>query len=211
MYLYPIYEAVIRIRDVYPGSRIQPQQQRRRGEKTSGHKYHKIVIYFIFLTDKEKNLSQFTNNYSTFCPKKLSLIFQKYGFGIRDPKKPLPDPRSKGHKGTGSRLSNTDLNIKFRIRPESGRSLGSSRKGSLQRYGKKCTSVDWAPVLYLLGYFTELLRRNYLRAGSGCYRSRKKNIGRSYISAKETITTTKCFDEKNTLFVFSGLYERLSI
>ncbi len=37
-------------------------------------------------------------------PKKLSLSSQKYGFGIRDPKKSIPDPRSKGEKGTGSRI-----------------------------------------------------------------------------------------------------------
>ncbi len=44
--------------------------------------------------------------YSTqnFLPKKLSLSSQKYGFGIRDPGsgKPIPDPGSRGQKGTGS-------------------------------------------------------------------------------------------------------------
>jgi hypothetical protein len=42
-----------------------------------------------------------------FLPKKLSLSSQKYGFGIRDPEKNLfriPDPRSRGQKGTGSRI-----------------------------------------------------------------------------------------------------------
>ncbi len=42
------------------------------------------------------------------CPK-LSLSFQKYGFGIRDPrfgirKKPIPNPGSRGQKCTGSRI-----------------------------------------------------------------------------------------------------------
>jgi hypothetical protein len=44
-----------------------------------------------------------------FLPKKLSLSCQRYGFGIRDPeseirKKPIPDPGSRGPKGTGSRI-----------------------------------------------------------------------------------------------------------
>jgi hypothetical protein len=34
----------------------------------------------------------------------LSLSSQKYGFGIRDPEKPIPDPGSRGQKGTGSRI-----------------------------------------------------------------------------------------------------------
>jgi hypothetical protein len=36
-------------------------------------------------------------------PKNFSLSFQKYVFGIRDPKKPSPDPLSRGQKGTVSR------------------------------------------------------------------------------------------------------------
>ncbi len=32
----------------------------------------------------------------------MSLSSQKYGFGIRDPEKPNPDPGSGGQKGTGS-------------------------------------------------------------------------------------------------------------
>jgi hypothetical protein len=34
----------------------------------------------------KKNLGQFSKNYRTFYPKKLSLSSQKYGFGIRDPR-----------------------------------------------------------------------------------------------------------------------------
>jgi hypothetical protein len=37
-----------------------------------------------------------------FLNKKFSLSTQKYGFGIRDPEKPIPDPGSRGQKGTGS-------------------------------------------------------------------------------------------------------------
>ncbi len=44
-----------------------------------------------------------------FLPKKFSICSQIYGFGIRDPrsgirKKPISDPRSRGQKGTGSRI-----------------------------------------------------------------------------------------------------------
>jgi hypothetical protein len=43
----------------------------------------------------------------------LSLSSQKYGFEIRDPrsgirKKPIPDPGSRGQKGTGSRIPDPD-------------------------------------------------------------------------------------------------------
>jgi hypothetical protein len=55
-----------------------------------------------------------------FLPKKLSPSPQKYGFGIRDPsrKKPIPDPGSRGQKGTGSRIRirNTEkIEPKFHI------------------------------------------------------------------------------------------------
>jgi hypothetical protein len=49
----------------------------------------------------KKNLGQFSKNFRTFLPKKLSLSYQKYGFGIRDlrsgiRKKHIPDPGSRG-------------------------------------------------------------------------------------------------------------------
>jgi hypothetical protein len=49
-----------------------------------------------------------------FLPKKLLSSSQIYGFGIRDAgfgKKPIPDPGSRGQKGTGYRIwiRNTDL------------------------------------------------------------------------------------------------------
>jgi hypothetical protein len=71
--------------------------------------FTKLYISLV-LSAEEKNLGQFSKNYRTFfLPKKLSLSTQKYGFGIRDPrsgirKKPIPDPGSRGQKGTGSRI-----------------------------------------------------------------------------------------------------------
>jgi hypothetical protein len=55
---------------------------------------------------EEKNLGQFSKNYRTFKPK-LSISSKKYGVGIQDPrsgirKKPIPDPGSRGQKGTVS-------------------------------------------------------------------------------------------------------------
>jgi hypothetical protein len=76
--------AVLRIRDVYPGSRIQKEQQKRGVKKDllsylfCSHKFHKIENYFIFEMLKKKNLGQFSKNYRTFYPKivtKLSKIW----------------------------------------------------------------------------------------------------------------------------------------
>ena len=55
------------------------------------HKYHKIEV-FNFWNGEEKNLGQFSKNYRTFYPKKLSLSSQKYGFGIRYPGSEIRDP-----------------------------------------------------------------------------------------------------------------------
>ncbi len=61
-------------------------------------------------------MGQFTKNYRTFYPEKLSSSSQKYGLGsgIRDPesgKKPILEPGSRGQKGTESRIQirNTDV------------------------------------------------------------------------------------------------------
>ncbi len=84
------------------------------------HKYHKILNYFIFQQVK-KFFSLNTKNYSTFYRKNLSLIHQKYGFGIRDPgsEKTYSESRIQGKKGTGSRIRNIDSWQKFssQIRP----------------------------------------------------------------------------------------------
>jgi hypothetical protein len=55
---------VLQIRDVYPGSRIQKQQQKRGVGKNllsyffCSHKFHKIKYYFIFELLTKKNLGQ---------------------------------------------------------------------------------------------------------------------------------------------------------
>ena len=83
---------VLRIQDVYPGSRIlifshpgtwisdpgsriQKQQQKRGVKKNCchnflcSHKFHKIAHYFSFDVLKKNNLGIFSKNYRTFYPK----------------------------------------------------------------------------------------------------------------------------------------------
>jgi hypothetical protein len=76
-------------------------------------KLYKIELFY-FLNVEEKNLGQFSKHNITFYPK---ILYR--GSEIRDPrsgirKKPIPDPRSRGQKGTGSRIwiRNTDRHIK---------------------------------------------------------------------------------------------------
>jgi hypothetical protein len=87
-------QAVLRIRDVYPGSRIL------------------IFTHPGSRIQKQQQIGPIFKELENFLPKKLSLSSQKYGFGIRGPgseirKKPIPDPGSRGQKGTGSRIRNT--------------------------------------------------------------------------------------------------------
>ncbi len=114
--------SVLRIRDVYPGSRIlifthpgfrisDPESQninKREGWKKNcchsflcSHKFHKIVNYFGFEMLKKKKLDQFSKNYITF----YSLSSQKYGFGIRDPGSEIRDPE-KTYSGSRIQWSN---------------------------------------------------------------------------------------------------------
>ncbi len=115
---------MLRIRDVYPGSRIlifthpgsripDPgsrirKQQQKRGVKNicihtffCSHKYHKIENYFSFEMQKKKVLAN-------SLPKKLSLSSQKYGFEIRDPEKTYSGSRIQGAKR--HRIRNTAKN-----------------------------------------------------------------------------------------------------
>ncbi len=96
----------------HPGSRIQKQQQKRGVKKNlchtflSSHKFHKIVHYFSFEVLKKTIWAKFQRIIELFAQKivtKLSKVWVwDLGSGIR--KKPIPDPRSRGQKGTGSRI-----------------------------------------------------------------------------------------------------------
>ncbi len=106
------YLAVRRIRDVYPGSRFLPFPDRisdpasriQKQQQKSGVKNLAVIplfvamnftklIFFIFEMFKKKIWANF-QRIIKFLPTKLSLSSQKYGFGIRDPEKPIPDPGS---------------------------------------------------------------------------------------------------------------------
>ena len=111
-------QSVLRIRDVYPGSRIlifthpgsripDPKTAiKERGEKKlivipflCSHKFHKIVNYFSFEVLKKKNLGQFSKNYRTFYQKNCQKALKNMVLGSR-----IRDPGSKGEKVTGSRI-----------------------------------------------------------------------------------------------------------
>jgi hypothetical protein len=112
---------VLRIRipdpDFYPSpipdlaSRIpDPKTEKKRVEKKLvfiaclvAINFTKLKLFY-FWNAEEKNVGQFSKNYRTFAQKiatKLSKIWVWYtGSGIQ--KKPVPDPGSRGQKGTGS-------------------------------------------------------------------------------------------------------------
>ncbi len=132
-------QTVWRIRDVYPGSRIlifthpgsrisdpgSKNSNKREGWKKiccynflCSHKFHKIAHYFSFDVLKKKIWANFQRIIELFTQKIVNNFSKIWiwdpGSGIRDPgsgirKKPIPDPGSRGQKGTdpGSRIRNT--------------------------------------------------------------------------------------------------------
>jgi hypothetical protein len=126
-------DAVLRIRDVYPGSRIlifthpgsriQKQPQKREVKKISchtflcSHKFHKIVNYFSFEVLKKKMWANFQRIIELFTKKVvkklLKIWFWDPGSGIRDPgsgirKKTYSGSRIQGSKSTQSRIPDQD-------------------------------------------------------------------------------------------------------
>ncbi len=108
--------------DVYPGSRIlifyQKQQQKRGVKKICyrtfycSNKFHKIENYFSFEVLKKKIWPNFQRVIELFTQKIVTKL-SKNGFGIRDPRTGknlfrILDPRSRGQKGTGSRILDPD-------------------------------------------------------------------------------------------------------
>ncbi len=91
-----------------PGSRIQDPKTatKERGEKKF------VVIPFFVATNFIQNYFSFDmlkkkiwanfQRIMNFFPKKWSLSSQKYGIGIRETIKLIPDPGSRGQKGTES-------------------------------------------------------------------------------------------------------------
>ncbi len=65
--------------------------------------FTKLKIILVLKCRRKKFWQIFKELYN-FLPKKSSLSSHKYGFGIRDPEKPIPDPGSRGQKGSGCRI-----------------------------------------------------------------------------------------------------------
>jgi hypothetical protein len=103
--------SVLRIRDVYPESRISnpgSKNSKKEGVKKNccltffcSNKYHNIKNYFIFEQVEKKNWAKLQRIIELFI-QKLSISSQKYRFGIEDPEKNLfrmSDPEeSKRHR-----------------------------------------------------------------------------------------------------------------
>jgi hypothetical protein len=86
------------------------------------YKFHKIENYFSFEVLRKKIWANFQRILELFTPKIVSKFSKIWvwdpGSEIRDPgcwirKKPIPDPGSRGQKGTGSRIRirNTEIDI----------------------------------------------------------------------------------------------------
>ncbi len=126
---------MLRIRDVYPGSRIQifthpgsrisdpgsriqKEQQKREVKKISchtfscSHKFHKIVNYFSFEVLKKKIWASFQRIIEHFTKKVVKKLLKIWswdlGSEIRDPEKPYSGSRIQGSKSTGSRIPDPD-------------------------------------------------------------------------------------------------------
>jgi hypothetical protein len=106
----------------HPGSRIPDPKPatKERGEKNSchtylfwSHKFHKIVNYFTFEMLKKKILANFQRIIELLTQKIVTKLSKIWVWdprsGIR--KKSIPDPGSRGQKGTGSRIRirNTEI------------------------------------------------------------------------------------------------------
>ncbi len=124
-----------RIRDVYPrsrilifahpGSRIQKQQQKTGVKKFffcqtifCSHKFHKTEYYLIFDKLKKKIWPNFPRIIEVFTQK---IVTKPSKIRVWDPrsgirKKPIPDPGSRGQKGTGSRIRIRNNAFRIRIR-----------------------------------------------------------------------------------------------
>jgi hypothetical protein len=132
---FAILSEVLRIRDVYPGSWIlpipdpgslipDPKTAIKRGVKKKlvvipffeAIKFTKLKIILFLESRRKKNWANFQRIIELFTQKIVTNLSKIVGLGSRsrDPssgirKKPIriPDPGSRGPKGTGSRIRNT--------------------------------------------------------------------------------------------------------
>jgi hypothetical protein len=103
-----VKQPVLRIRDVYPGSRISvpgsKTATKEKGEKKCcqiffcSHNYHKIEIFFIFEMLKKKIWASFQRIIEVFTQKFVTNLSNIW---VWDPEKTYPGSGSRGQKGTG--------------------------------------------------------------------------------------------------------------
>ncbi len=122
---------MLRIRDVYPGSRIlifthpgswipdpKTAMKDRGGKNFLSYLCFGVINftkfnYFIFEMLQTKIFGQFFQRIIELFAKKIVTRLSKIwvwdpGSEIRDPEKPIPDPGPRGQKGTGSRIPDSD-------------------------------------------------------------------------------------------------------
>jgi hypothetical protein len=103
--------------DFYPSRIPDPKTGTKdRGEKKfcqtifCSHKFHKTQYYFVFDMLKKKIWPNFPRIIDVFTQKVVTKPSKIWvwdpGSGVR--KKPNPDPGSRGQKGTGPRIRNTE-------------------------------------------------------------------------------------------------------
>jgi hypothetical protein len=115
--------AVLRIRDIYPGSWFLPipdpgsKNRKKEGQKKIWYHIFFVVAnltklnIILFLKCWRKKFGPIFRELLKFLPKNFSLCSQIYGFGIRDPGSEIRDPektysgsRIQGSKRPGSRI-----------------------------------------------------------------------------------------------------------
>jgi hypothetical protein len=105
--------------DFYPSLIPDPKTAiKERGEKKlvfhtffCSHKFHKIENYFIFGMLKKIIWANFQRIIELFTQKIVTKLSKIWVWDPGSGKKPIPDPRSRGPKGTGSRIRTRNTNF----------------------------------------------------------------------------------------------------
>ncbi len=129
IYILLVIKAVLRIRDVYPGSQILILNPSRISDlKTatkeskekkicchtffSSHEFTKLKI--ILFLECWKKIGQFSKNYITLSQNFLTKLSKIW---VWDPEKTYPGSGSRGQKGTGSRIPDPDPQNWMKVLP----------------------------------------------------------------------------------------------
>jgi hypothetical protein len=68
------------------------------------HKFHKIEYYFVFEMINKKIWAKYQRIIEVFTQKLVTKLSKIWVWDPGSGKKPIPDPGSRGQKGTGSRI-----------------------------------------------------------------------------------------------------------